>query len=127
MWIALLPFMNPITCATEYFGGIDSSIGTWSIIRCPSWISHSRCRANSRNTLPRCRRNCPYSLFASILRNEDDVIFTFPLAVVKTFIFLHDLSFPWLTLSGSPHGASMDSRSCQTLGVSPAQPEGFPI
>ena len=23
MWIALLPFIYPITCDTEYFGGID--------------------------------------------------------------------------------------------------------
>jgi len=26
MWIALLPLMFPTTCATEYFGGIDSSM-----------------------------------------------------------------------------------------------------
>jgi hypothetical protein len=23
MWIALLPLMNPMTCATAYFGGIE--------------------------------------------------------------------------------------------------------
>jgi len=28
MWIALLPLMYPTTCATEYFGGIDSSMWT---------------------------------------------------------------------------------------------------
>jgi hypothetical protein len=25
-WIALLPLMNPMTCATGYFGGIEISI-----------------------------------------------------------------------------------------------------
>jgi hypothetical protein len=34
--IELFPFRYPITSATEYFGGIDISISTWSGIRYPS-------------------------------------------------------------------------------------------
>ncbi len=28
MWIVLFPLINPITCATEYFGGIEISMCT---------------------------------------------------------------------------------------------------
>jgi len=39
--MALLHLMNPITCATEYFGGIDINMWIWSDWRCPSNILHS--------------------------------------------------------------------------------------
>jgi len=32
-WIVLFPLMYPITCATEYFGGIEISMCRWSDIR----------------------------------------------------------------------------------------------
>ena len=41
MWIALFPLINPITCATEYFGGIENNMCTWSAIRWPSSTSDS--------------------------------------------------------------------------------------
>ena len=46
---------QPSTCATEYFGGIDSNLCMGSTIRCLSIISHSLCRASSRKTGPNCR------------------------------------------------------------------------
>src|SRR5215475_1322794 len=61
--IELFPFKYPITSDTEYFGGIEISMCTWSGIRCPSSIWHSLRRASSRNTLPNCRRICPNSSF----------------------------------------------------------------
>src|SRR5208283_3409681 len=63
---------------------------------------------------------------APVFRDEHHMVFAFPLRMVKTFIFVHFLSLLLLTLSGSQHGFSSDSRSCQTLGVSPAKPGGFP-
>ena len=35
----LLPFRQPITLDTLYFGGIAGSMRTWSGMRCPSIIS----------------------------------------------------------------------------------------
>src|SRR5215468_2699001 len=58
-----LPFRYPITSATEYFGGIDINMCTWSGIRCPSSILHSLRRASSWNTVPKCRLICPNSNF----------------------------------------------------------------
>jgi hypothetical protein len=43
------------------FGGIDSSMWTWSAIRCPSSTSDSFCSASFWNTSPRCRRSSRYS------------------------------------------------------------------
>src|SRR5262249_21729269 len=61
--IELFPFRNPITSDTEYFGGIDINICTWSGIKCPSSILHSLRRASSWNTVPKCRLICPNSNF----------------------------------------------------------------
>ena len=38
IWIALFPLRNPTTCETEYLGGIEISMCTWSALRCPSMI-----------------------------------------------------------------------------------------
>ena len=35
MWIARFPLRYSIACTTEYFGGIDTNIWTWSGSRCP--------------------------------------------------------------------------------------------
>jgi hypothetical protein len=61
--IELFPFRYPITSATEYFGGIEINICTWSGSRCPSSILHSLRRASSWNTVPNCRRICPNNAF----------------------------------------------------------------
>jgi len=105
MWIAVFPFMNPITCATEYFGGIDINICTWSIIRCPSCISLSFCRAKSRKNHPNSRRSA-YNTFFRHFGMNTIVIFAFPRRVFQCFICLHVLSFRKL-LSGSRSGESL--------------------
>jgi len=46
-----------------YFGGIDTSMWTWSAIRWPSSTRRSFCAASLRNTSPRCTLSCPYSTF----------------------------------------------------------------
>jgi hypothetical protein len=58
-----LPFDVPMTCATEYLGGIEIIICTWSAIRCLSSIWHSFCPGNSRITRPNSRGICPYNTF----------------------------------------------------------------
>src|SRR5689334_19033977 len=58
-----LSLMNPTTCTTESFGGIDSSTWTWSGIRCPSSTRHSFCSGSVRNTVPRFRRSSPKRIF----------------------------------------------------------------
>jgi hypothetical protein len=42
--------MNPTTCDTACFGGIDSIMCTWSGIKCPSSNRHSLCCASFLNT-----------------------------------------------------------------------------
>ena len=59
MWIARFPWMYPITGATEYFGGIDNIMCTWSASRCPSSTALSRGCARRRNTSPKYRRSHP--------------------------------------------------------------------
>ena len=49
---ALLPFRNPIVCATLYFGGMLNHMWTWSTSACPSIGSTPRCTHRSRNTDP---------------------------------------------------------------------------
>src|SRR5215470_10526682 len=66
-WIALLPLMKPITCETEYFGGIAIIMWTWSDMRWPSSIRLSFCRANLRKTSPRYRLSSTYSTFLRYL------------------------------------------------------------
>src|SRR6185437_9667404 len=61
--MALLPLMNPTTCDTAYLGGIEIIMCTWSDIRCPSSIRLSFCSAKRRNTSPKYRRSCSYSVF----------------------------------------------------------------
>jgi len=62
-WIrtALFPLINPITCATLYFGGMLRHMWIWSGIKCPSSISISRWRHKSRITCPTRFRNLPYN------------------------------------------------------------------
>ncbi len=55
--------MYPITWATEYFGGIEISMCTWSGIRWPSTTWLSFCFASVLNTSPNRRRSSPYSVF----------------------------------------------------------------
>src|SRR5271154_4760237 len=85
--MALLPLMNPTTCDTAYFGGIEIIMWTWSASRWPSSIRHSFCSASLRNTSPKCFRRLPYSTF---LRHFG----------INTTWYLHS-HFEWLKLSNS--------------------------
>src|SRR5215211_6679733 len=125
--MALLPLMNPTTCDTECFGGIDTSIWTWSGIRCPSSIRLSFWAASLRNTSPRCFRNWPYNTF---LRHFG----------MNTTWYLHSQAV-WFKLSNlsivvsSPlvclaaHERSFHdghSFKCQTSTATPAEPGELP-
>src|SRR5512138_3443932 len=85
--------MKPTTCATAYFGGTDSSMCTWSSIRCPSSTRLSFCSASRRKTSPRCFRTPSYSTF---LRHFG----------MKTTWYLHS-HFVWLRLSRSSTGTPL--------------------
>src|SRR5271167_4966892 len=85
--MALLPLMNPTTCDTAYFGGIEIIMWTWSASRWPSSIRHSFCSASLRNTSPKCFRRLPYNTF---LRH---------FGIITTW-YLHS-HFEWLKLSNS--------------------------
>ena len=87
MWIALFPFMYPTTWDTEYFGGIDTSICTWSRIKCPSSIRLSRCIANCLSISPNRWRRTPYKAFLRYLG-------------INTMWYLHS-HLVWLKLSFS--------------------------
>src|SRR3954470_1140767 len=63
MWMALLPLMQPITCDTADFGGIEIIMCTWSGIRWPSSIRLSFCAAKRRRTSPRYGRSWPNRAF----------------------------------------------------------------
>ena len=58
-----LPFRNPITKATGYFGGIAMHICTWPGRRCPSIIWHSFCRAIAWKISPKCWQTLPNRIF----------------------------------------------------------------
>src|SRR5271168_4464520 len=79
--------MNPTTCDTAYFGGIEIIMWTWSASKWPSSIRHSFCSASLRNTSPKCFRRLPYSTF---LRHFG----------INTTWYLHS-HFEWLKLSNS--------------------------
>src|SRR4030067_2068537 len=55
--------MYPMTCATEYFGGIEINMCTWAGIRWPAITWHSFCFAKVLKTSPNLRRSSPYSVF----------------------------------------------------------------
>src|SRR4051794_7211771 len=63
MWMALLPLMQPITCDTADFGGIEIIMCTWSGIRWPSSIRLSFCASKRRRTSPRYGRSWPNRAF----------------------------------------------------------------
>src|SRR5664280_386726 len=85
--IALFPLINPITCATAYFGGIEIIMCTWSGSRCPSSIRLSFCSASLRNTSPKYFLRSPYNAFRR------------PFGINTTW-YLHS-HFEWLKLSYS--------------------------
>src|SRR5664279_3335073 len=85
--IALFPLINPITCATAYFGGIEIIMCTWSGSRCPSSIRLSFCSASLRNTSPKYFLSSPYNAFRR------------PFGINTTW-YLHS-HFEWLKLSCS--------------------------
>ena len=62
--MVLLTLMYPTTWETEYFGGIDISIWTWSPIRWPSCIWLPLWLVNSLKTSPICFLRLPYRVFS---------------------------------------------------------------
>src|SRR5215213_3714551 len=120
--------MNPTTWDTEYFGGIDNSIWTWSGIKCPSSTRLSLWPASLRNTSPRWVLNWPYSTFRRHFG-------------MNTMWYLHS-HVVWLKLSNlsivvsSPlvclaahEGSFHDGHSlkCQTSTATPAEPGELPL
>src|SRR5439155_20098893 len=78
MWIALFPLMYPTTCATEYFGGIDSSM--WDVIGHQVPFLHFalpllRKRSEDRPEFP---TKLTKQRLPSVLRDEDDVVLALP-------------------------------------------------
>ena len=59
IWTALLLLIKPIIWATEYLGGIESKVWTWSGSKWPSMTVHSFCLAKSRNIPPKYFRKSP--------------------------------------------------------------------
>src|SRR6185295_5392282 len=118
--------MNPITADTACFGGIDTSIWTWSGIRCPSSTRLSFCAASLRNTSPKCCRNCPYST----LRRHFGMNTMWYLQSHVVWFKLSNLSIvalPFVCLAA--HGGSLydgHSLKCQTSTATPAEPGGLP-
>jgi hypothetical protein len=99
IWIALFPFMYP-TCDTEYLGGIDTSICTWSRMRCPSSIRLAHF----------CQRleHFPHLLAKSTVYfgMKHNVEFALSLGMAQAFNVVHlKVSFP-VTLRGSRIGNS---------------------
>src|SRR6476659_5099825 len=126
--MALLPLMNPITADTECFGGIDTSIWTWSGIRWPSSTRLSFWDASLRNTSPRCTRNCPHS----VLRRHLGMNTTWYLHSHAVWLKLSYLSIvvallscAWRLTRGSFHDGH--PWRCQTFAASPAEPGGLPL
>lgn len=73
-----------MSCDTACLGGIEISICTWSLIKCPSSIRLSFCFASPWKLSPRCLFNCPYSTFLRYLG-------------MNTICYLHS-HFVWLRL-----------------------------
>src|ERR1017187_551097 len=93
MWIADFPFGNPITCPTEYFGGIEISMGTGSGIRCPSIISHPFSPRQLPKDWPQLPPDLAIHGLLPAFCDKHHMVFAFPGRVFQCFICLHCLSF----------------------------------
>ena len=81
MWIALFPLIYPITCATEYFGGIDKHV---DVIRQQMPFLHPTLPllGQTPQHVPQVVPQAAIQGLAAILRDENDVILTLPFRVV---------------------------------------------
>jgi hypothetical protein len=86
MRMALFPLMNPITSPTASFGGMDRSKCKWSSWRWPSSTVHSRCRASSHSTGPRCLRSSSCRALCRYLGIQTTCYLHFDLAWDKSLI-----------------------------------------
>ena len=76
---ALLPFKRPMTCATEYFGGIETQRWIWSGIAWPSMISIPLIRAHCLIVSTTTFRFAPYSSFRLYFRTHPNyMVLTIP-------------------------------------------------
>lgn len=90
MWIALLPLMYPMICETECFGGMDNIM--WIVLS-----GHNMPLLDPALFLPRQfaeHRPDFFSQFSeerlsAALRNEYDVILTFPFGMTLTLVIIH--------------------------------------
>src|SRR5690606_35255418 len=65
--------------------------------------------------------------FPSAFRDEDDVVLTLPLRMVKALIVLHRTSLSWCFDRLAEGKVLFDRPKCQTAGASPAKPGELPI
>ena len=71
--------------------------------------------------------NLPVQDFPSAFRDEDDVVLTLPLRMVKALIVLHRTSLSWCFDRLTEGKVLFDRPKCQTAGASPAKPGELPI
>src|SRR5215217_6884492 len=119
--------MNPITWDTEYFGGIDNSIWTWSGIRCPSSTRLSFWPASLRNTSPRWTLNWPYSTLRRHFGMNTMWYFQSHIVWLKLSNLSIVDSSPLVCLAA--HGGSLHDGhffKCQTSTATPAEPGELP-
>src|SRR5580658_4804325 len=85
-------------------------------------ISHSFCRANSRNTGPNSRRICPYRVFfRHLLMNTTWYLHSHVVCFNVSYVCM---VCPFVNFERfTKNSLTNDSRSCQTSGVSPAELE----
>ena len=80
-WIALLPLMNPTTCDTAYFGGIDDHhvhvIGHQMPFLDPALLLLRQLAKH----LPKMPPQLPVQRLPAALRDEHHVVFALPLRV----------------------------------------------
>ena len=122
----LLPLMKPITLATEYFGGTDKSLCTWSSVRCPSSPVHSFYSATDRNTGPSSRRNCACRAFRRYFGMKHYMILAFPNTVFETFVRLHHL-LPFVNFERFTKRRLQTTPGAVKLWESSSRAGGFPI
>jgi hypothetical protein len=86
--IEFFPCRYPVTSASEYFGGIDISMRTWSGISCPSSIWHSLRRASSWNTVAPEPPDLPKQILVAVLRRERDMVLALSCRMVQVIMIL---------------------------------------
>lgn len=83
MWIVLFPLMNPTTCATEYFGGIEQHVDVVGH-QVPFLDPALPLSGQLPENVTEFMAQLPVQDLAPILRDEDYVVLALPNAVVQT-------------------------------------------